>query len=314
MAVRHVTYAYIEPGGADPVCTARTLEGDGEAYLWTHVEGLLQRAGSGKSPPATFRSASAAERFEHLASGDEAQFLAAAQEIAKGVQDLMDERTKPGLLVAARVARDNGDELAIVAKLEVKERFGGVLKEIAEGTHELAVVRNHLTGAADLQKGALTPDPREDDSEVVVGDRLGDTADYFLRGLGIAQMTKPVHGATEFFKVVYEHAPEQAEPLARRLQETAATTVDQLLEQAGDLLPADEIEELRTAAREQERPIQHFDVRRVRSGKRVVRAGGITIQGSLDDMDVVHWDPTDGGRWQIIIETDHEPRETIEFT
>jgi hypothetical protein len=315
MSLSLVSYAFIERGGTPPVCDAAQIEPDDEAYLRQHIAHLVERATNGHSPAAEFVSPESEERFHQLAHGTDEEFLSAALTISTQIQDCMHHKASPGLLVFARFAGEPTVAAALL-KLEVAERYSAILREIAAGNVRISVVRDRMTGAAELQKGALIPDPR-DDSDVVVGDKIGDTAAYFLTGLGVRQFVKTLTAVEAFYRVAVNQDPtrHRSERLALALAEDQPEDVGVFVNAHPELFSPEQAEDLRRHSETAQRPIKSLAPTKAAAARQIIRAGGITITGALADMlrGVIRERLADG-RWRVSIVTDTEPEVYEDFS
>lgn len=304
MGIDYLTWTRVRAGGSPPTCVSKTASENVSGLLETHLENLRGRVRNGTTPPAEFVASEARTRFEVLRDGSEAEFLAAATEIAQDLVSKMDKRTDPGILVALRRSNDGGTEAAVL-KMEVTDPFAGYIRKDPTEGEVLDAVRNLLDTPGHLQKGAVFPDVRSG-SEVVVGDRLAATALYFLDALGIRQVEKPSHAVAGVMRVVEDVVPERAQDVAALLQDSSAKSVASFVEEIPDL--TQEVRgDLVARAEARRRPIRELDPTRSKSLKKILRVSGLTISGRVADMDRVKVKPRDDGGYRITIDVDEKP-------
>ncbi|HTE86228.1 MAG TPA: hypothetical protein VK821_16005, partial [Dehalococcoidia bacterium] len=236
MAIKWLTYVYIRAGGESPACSAQSVPSDAELYLEEHVTALQSKGRSGASPPAEFLEPAHRQRFEDLLCGHEQQFLAAATSLAAQVQAGLHGGTTDGLFVGLN-GDASGIAFASVLKLEVTEKHRGALQDVAGGKIAISTVQNLLDKPGDRQKGVVVPDPRPD-SSLIVGDRLSETALFFLSAIGARQAQKPALAAVEMAKVFQEVAPDLAVAMVERLTTSEARTPQEFLGQERELSAA----------------------------------------------------------------------------
>jgi len=310
MRIVRTTYAYMERGGAPPVCELRTVDADVQAYLHDHVTKLAKKVDSGRNSSSKFMPDDPArrQRFEDLLQGDDDAFLAAAAAIAGAIQDGIRGNALPGLCVAMTV--DDGDgtpRRCAILKLEVHDKNAGILREIAAGTRELVAVHNLLVRPKDLQKGGLYPDPRAD-SHVVVGDQLDVASLYFLRGLGVIQHQTPQESVVALRKAYIAKHPARIDELYDRFDSTDAATVRGFLESNADLFDEeDERDELLADLENRGRPVHDFSPQAARSLTRTLAAGPIRITGPAGQVRQATWHQRADGLWEITLVTAERP-------
>lgn len=305
MTIEVLTWVQVAEGLAAPTCEPKTVSEAMDGLLTAHLDDLRERAKRGTTPAASFVSEEARTRFLALRDGDSSEFLEAASHLAAGLISRMDGRTDPGFLVALRELRENSVGCAVL-KMEVTDPIAGFVRDDPEEGQILDAIRNLLDTPGRLQKGAVAPDTRPG-SEVVVGDRLLDTALYFLDALGIRQLERPKQAVIEILSVAREAIPERRDEVAAVMQRSAATTVEEFVEEIPDL--DDEAKaDFVSRATQRRRPIQDIDTGRARTLKKILRASGVTISGLVDAVEgrVEVNQKTEGG-WRITIDVEDEP-------
>lgn len=309
MTLEHVAYAFVEPGGQSPSCRVHTVSDEIAVYLLDHVDDLMKRFGRGSIPPASFRSSAAGQRFYALREGDEAQFVAAAQELSTRLHTAMDARSKRGFLVAIREIGES--PRVAVLKLDVHEEHAAVLHADREGV-TLEAVQDLLDIPGELQKGAIVPDPRAD-SEVIVGDRATEeTALYFLRALEIQQVCPARQGGGLVIQAVREISPDNERAVAELIAGyDAPVSPAQLFDDNPTALGRQARDEVLAQLDAQTRPVRLIDPV-ARPPKGIVTADGITITGPVRFInDRVRWEQR-GPSWLIEISVAEEPRRTFQ--
>jgi hypothetical protein len=307
MTIMKVAYAYVEEKGPPPVCKLRQISADLESYLEAHVNSLNERASKGDgSPPATFRTKESTARFDSLLTGDDDQFVTAAQSIASQLQKEMDKRTKKGFFVALR--RDGAAEMEAAAlKLDVQDKQAAALGWDEHGDPDLEAVKGLLDIPGKLQKGAVFPDVRAT-SDVVIGDKLPDTALYFLRALDAQQIAKPGPATGVFVHAVKEIAEDRVTVVARALEsETKPTTPRAFFKRHPEVLPQDVRESVLDRIEHDRRPVKRIDPTR-HAIMGTWKADGITVRGRLTDLESKFTKlPRKGGGWRMQIDVSDEP-------
>jgi hypothetical protein len=307
MALVLVAYSYVEPGGPVPSLARHSVDPDLAAYLEQHVSALLGRVGSKTTPPAYFSNGVAANRFTVLRNGNTPAFLKTATELGVRLHREMDQRTKRGFLVALRRQTGQGPEAAVL-KLDVLEKAGAAIQETA-GQPDLAAVKDMLDAPGELQKGAVTPDPRPN-SDVVIGEQFVDTSQYFLRALEISQSYSTTQSVREIVKVVSRVAPGSVPRLFEELERTAPVSVTDFFAQHPDILPTpDNTADVLGRLNQLKRPLQPIDPNQVPI-RRTILADGIKITGRPQELAAkLQITPLPDNRWRITIDVDSEPRD-----
>ncbi len=304
MVTTRVGYAFLSPGGDAPVCRQHSVSDAVSAYLVDHVSDLLRRVGAGSTEPARFRSLLAQGRFEQLIRGTDAQFVAVAQVLCERVHTAMDQRSKAGFLVALTVGGDS-ETLGVVLKLDVNEKHAAAVRQVGRDL-ELEAVQGLLDLPGALQKGAVFPDPRPA-SDVVVGDRMDETALYFLRAIEVQQQARPDSAVRGLLSAVQRAAPGRLEATVADLDEySQPVSPEDFFAQHPDLLSPAEQAAILAQLRTQTRPIEVIDPVRHPIAA-VVRAGSIVIRGPRAEIDrSVTW-VQGGGAWTIRISVTEPP-------
>lgn len=304
MAVELLTWASVGAGMSAPACQKKIVSGNMDSLLSEHLSNLRGRAASGRSPDARFVSDDARERFLALRDGSGEDFLAAASELAAALISRMDRRTDPGYLVALREA-DGENRSCAVLKMEVTDSYAGFVRHDPDEGEVLDAIRNLLDTPGRLQKGAVVPDERAS-SEVIVGDRLLETALYFLDALGIQQVERPSQAVVGLLAIADDALPGRQDEVAARLQSSNASTVHEFLEEVPRIDPATKADLLRRAE-QRRRPIEGLDPKRAQTLRKIFRVAGVTISGRVSDMERVQVSRRIEGGWRITIDVDEQP-------
>lgn len=306
MSILFVTYAYIEADGEVPVCARESISTQVESYLLAHVASLVKRARNGSSPPARFPSADGKSRFEALLEGSEDEFLECASQLAQRIRKEMDNRSKPGFFVALR-SNEEERMRAAVLKLDIQAKSAAVMSRTGHGRMTLEAVHDLLENPGQLQKGAVFRDERPG-SDVVVGDRLTETALYFLRAIDVVQISKSKQAVPAFVTAVANVAgPSRTIPIIRALETEEETTPEDFFARHPELLVESERSRVFYQLRIRKRPVDRFDARQVVINE-TVSADGITIRGRATVLaDRLRIDERPGG-WRIMIDVNEEPQ------
>lgn len=310
MPIVRVTYGLVAAGRALPRLDLEKVNEDVSAYLLEHLKSLDARAH--RTPPAYFLDGSARQRFEHLKSGSDDQFLDVSGEMASRLLGRMDRRMPDGLFVAARIMNDSGDARVAVMKLQVAAPHAGYLRDV-KGRVQLAAVKDALDAPGELQKGGVYPDARSD-SDVLIGDQLDVGAIYFLDVLGLRQDESPKAALSAVYHSLSSRLPDKRKEIAssiqRRRPDTVSDALDGIIQDLPETQPLrEEIEkELHGGPR---RP-HALDPRKAASMRRVISAHGIEVRGPIGEMNErVAVEPLGDGRWQVVATFDAEPSDTI---
>ncbi len=307
MSILFVTYTYIEPTGDIPTCVPESVSSGVERYLLDHVASLLKRVPDGSSPPARFQSADGKERFQALLEGSESECLQAAEQLAQRVYKEMDKRSKPGFFVALRSDEEQRIRAAVL-KLDIQTKSAAAMSRTGKGRLRLEAVKDLLEVPGQLQKGAVFRDDRPA-SDVVVGDRLTETAFYFLRAIDVVQVSKSGKAVTTFVAAVAGVAgPNRTIPVIQALEaEEQETTPEDFFARHPDLLEQNERSRVYYQLRERKRPVDRIDARQVVIDQ-IVTADGITIRGRATALaDKLRVEERPGG-WRIVIDVNEEPQ------
>lgn len=307
MTLGLVTYTYVEQGAATPTCTIRSATGDVADYLEAHADAIVEKASSNSTPPAKFLNRAAERRFQALATGTQTQFLATAQELAQRLQSEMDGRTKRGFFVALRRTVDK-EAHACVMKLDVSDKAAASLQRRA-GLPDLAAVKDLLDVPGQLQKGAVTPDPRAT-SDVIVGERFADTSQYFLRALEIVQFYSERDSISELIAAVSRVSPDRVGAVLEQIDRSEPATAEDFFDRNPNLLEQSQVADVVGRLRQLKRPLQPLDARHVPI-RRTIAADGITITGRPQDLaSKVQIERTPDG-WRITINVTHQPVDRV---
>lgn len=192
MPITIATYGYLDRNLAAPSLAIENLDPELHDFLRDHLDEVVRRFGLRDVGPANHTSAVSRTRFQRLLTGTSASFLKAAQELADSVHTEMVKKSNPnaGYFVAVRATADGRyrtTSTAAVLKLDVTDArlAQSVLRA---GVRKLKGMKDVVEQPGKLQKGALVPDQRSA-SEVIVGERAREVAEYFLDGLGLHQDT-----------------------------------------------------------------------------------------------------------------------------
>lgn len=309
MPLQYVAYAFMQPGGTRPECKLHTVSSEVAAYLRDHVDDLLKRVERGSSAPAYFRRPEARHRFDELRTGTESQFVAAAQGLAADLHTAMDQRSKRGFFVALREIGEGGDLRAAALKLDVNDKRAAVV-QLVDSDLELEMIKDLLDLPGELQKGAVTPDPRAD-SELVVGDKATEeTAKYFLRALEVQQISPPSQGPSLLIRALKAVAPDHVQEMAEVISDyKTPVTPNQLFDDHPKVLSTVQRDEVLKLLEDETRPVRIINPIE-KPPRAEVRADGISIAGPARIIDrQVAWTRRDG-QWVIEIRVAQEPRRT----
>ncbi len=302
MQIHLMTYSHVEAGGTPAPSIIRPTSPEVVVYLLQHMKALRRHADNGSWPPAEFVDPMCEHMFEELRVGSEERFLSAASTVVQRLIGRMRGNTSPGLLVCVQ-ADENPEPSAVVLKLQVGPDYAGVLQRLETGEEELGAVRNVLDPPGKLQKGALFID-RRPDSQVIIGDKLADTARYFPDALGIRQVQKAKPATLELVRAVASVDAAAVPALQQKLRDMAETSdiplepVERVLEELE--LPSTQADEVRGILENQPRPVRTVDVRRPVS--LTIEADNITVSGPAEDIDdKVEIAPQPDGSWHIIV-------------
>ncbi len=306
MQITHMTYTRVAHGVTPPQLIPRAHTAGVDKFLFDHYGALRTKAQKSDSPMAFFFDSSAKDLFTALQTGSDPDFFAAAHTVAARLIGEMDGRMEPGLLICLRIV-DGDTTSAAVLKLEVVTPNSAVLDKLDSGEEVLEAVTNVLDAPGELQKGAVIDDVR-DGSDVIVGDKLTKDALYFPRALGIRTEARARDGAAELVSAVSNRLPSITARVVEALPTVEKSTPAEVLQAISTDVP-ELTEQVRTeitsVLEQQPRPVRRVDPKAPL--KRVVRAGGITIQGSVSAMRSIGWDIMPDGRWRITIDVPEEP-------
>jgi hypothetical protein len=306
VSIEIVTYSYVEPSQNPPTCALESVSADVESYLLSHVASLLEGAAEGSSPPARFQSADGRDRFDVLLDGSDSQFLQAAEQVAQRLFKEMDNRAKAGFFVAMRSSEGQRMRAAVL-KLDIHARSGASMSRTGPGRPTLEAVRDLLDIPGQLQKGAVFRDDRGG-SDIVVGDKLTETALYFLRAIDVIQMSKSGQAVSAVVNAVAKVAgPQRAVPVIRALEKEQETSPEDFFARHSDLLDEQERVQVFDQLRVRKRPVDRFDARQHVLDE-IITADGITVRGRAttiaDKLDITKRP----GGWRIQIDLDEEPQ------
>lgn len=278
MTITLVYYSYIEPGGAPPRMLERTTTPLVLDYLTAHVDELIRRAGTEVLSPAQFRSEPARTRFAHLASGTRDQFVRSSQDLADRLHARMDNRAKRGFIVTLRL---RGPQGSAALKLDVSDAAAAALRTNPGGEPTLEAIQDLLDLPGQLQKGAVAPDSRPD-SDVVVGDKLTVTSQYFLEALDVQQHVAAGPATADLLTVIQAIAPTKASAAAAAIERATRTTVRDFLRRQRNFTD-EERENILASATVRTRPIDLIDPTSY-ALREEISADGITVRGRSEVM------------------------------
>jgi hypothetical protein len=309
MKLELVTWAGVRPGGAPPSCRARTPNRELQDLLSEHASNLLSRIQTGSTPEAEFITPTHRGRFETLTIGTKPEFLTTATELARELHKLMDPRMKVGLFVAARLSAAKTTTVGVF-KLDVTDQYAGAIGQDPGGDEVLRAVRNLLETPKGLQKAAVMPDPRQA-SEVVVGDKLPDTAQYFLDALGIRQAQRTDKATITLINIVANSTGTPPDKVAASVAASKSSKPEEVIKSLQ--LGRPQRDQILSRLSEQRRPIREVNPTVARALRKVFKGDGITVRGSLRDMqDRVSVSRRDDGKWILQVVMEERPQESIE--
>jgi hypothetical protein len=303
VAIRHAAFANLKHGAPLPQCVIHKLPSDVAEYLEEHVEKLVDKANADEAPPGTL-DPNGRTAFDEMQTAAETRFGQLATNAAVSIQGAMDRRANDGLFVALQLDGASPGPTVAVLKLEA---LGRAAQLRTSGGVPLAIVKGLVDEPGELQMGAAFPDKRTS-SDVIVGKRTGPAALYFLTALGIEQMENARAATAQIVKTVYKMKPDRADEIAQRLASTTATTAAGFVDTVPDVLNSVERQELKNSFKRPSWPIVRIAPATV-SIKRTLRADGITITGTVNDMKKVRVTPLPGGGAKIEIEVSTAPKE-----
>lgn len=280
-----------------------------DRFLLDHFDALHELAARDVAPTAIFSNVDARHEFFLLRTGNDGEFLRAAENLTHMLIDAMDRRMEAGLLVCVQIQHGDQHLSAGAFKLEVVTPNSAVLERLDSGDEVLAAVTNVMDAPGELQKGALVDDPRGH-SEAVISDRLSREAQYFPKAFGIRIEQRPRDAAVDLLREVQRTVgQEPALRAAQELPRLPAGTLGDVLDRLGEVVP--EVQErkgsIEGALRNEERPVRRIDTERPL--RRVIRAGEVTIHASPRTN--ISVDERPSGGWRITVDVDVEPRTEI---
>lgn len=310
MPIGPVTYGYVANDRQAPLLALREVSVEVAEYLSQHAQ-TLRGAAEVKSPPARFDTPAHRGAFERLQMGTDEEFIVAAQELVHRLTSRMDGRSKRGFFVCFREIRAEGiASEAVVLKLDVIEKAAAAIKHGAGETLTLEAVRDLLELPGDLQKGAVFPDARQQ-SDVIVGDRLVETAQYFLDSIGAVEVQRPATAAAQLLKAVYREAGATvAVEAAAALRLGGETTPATFFDNHPTLLSDEQQEAVLGGLTSGKRTVESVGPVGMVLNQRII-ADGITVTGPLDRMTNQVRVAENGGRWEIVIAVSERPRVSL---
>lgn len=307
----HMTYTRVAKDATPGTMVSRQHDGKVDTFLLGHLRALTESAKRNDAPVAMFCEPTAQALFESVRTGDEADFLHAAGQLAARLVGEMDGRSGPGLLVCLQVS-DGAEMSGAALKLEVVAPNSAVLEALESGEEVLSGATNVLDAPGKLQKGAVVSDPRAA-SDVVIGDKLYRDAAYFPRAFGIRPEQRSADTAADLISSIGTVNADAAREAARVLAEIDSGPAEAVLEALGQ-----QVSPLDQAAREAvlgrlsagPRPVRNVDT----SGtvREFLTADGVTVSGTASAMRAVDLSPDrERGGWLISVRVREEPRRTF---
>lgn len=308
MSIQLFAYAFVEPKGPAPVCAFHEVPAGIDKYLERHVAGIGARADQGTILPARFQPRKAKEDFVKLRQGTDDEFLKAAQNLARQLDEATDHRMNRGFFVALRRTPPKGRPQAAVLKLDVYKKPAASLHQTAPNQAFFQAVKDLLDLPGDLHKGALYPDPRPH-SDIAVVDRF-DTQ-YFLQSIQAQQFVIGAEATRAFVEAIGDVVPEKADRVIQRMREEHEPfSPGDFVRETPDLFTAEEAEALAESFERMSRPIERVDPGNHPPRQAVVSADGVRITGSAAKIDAdVAWAPH-RGRYRITVDVDEPPVKT----
>jgi hypothetical protein len=314
LKITHMTLTKAAHDAVPVLPELREIDHGINAFLSDHITGLREMTSKRKTPPGRFTDPEAKSLFRDLFSGTDGAFAAAAGGLAKRLIARMDGRTAKGLPICLR-AHDDQERYAGVLKMQVVSPNAAVLEELASGEMKLSAVRDLLDRPGELQKGALSTSWLAED-RIMVGDQLGQDANYFPEAFGIKIFARPSNAVADLFTVLDQVVPKLAGPVAEALPDVPSgdpkTVLSALEGKVPELTPGIQATVVE-ALESQTRPVASIDTSR--TATQTIKVGGIKITGPVSEMGQrVSWQrkspgPDDEG-WTIFIDSLDEPRRT----
>lgn len=299
MPILRVAFAYVEPGGEAPECRVDTVQTEIENYFEHHIERLLGRCES--TSPARFVQPTDEDLFEQLRSGDESEFLDAAQKVATRLDDVTDHRMNKGFFVAIQY-QPNGRPHGVVLKLDTYEDPAAAVGRSDTGTF-FEVVPELLELPDDLRKGAIYPDPR-DESELLVVDRF--ETQYFLKAMGALQFTVGREAQSRLMSFFRKRVPDKMDEVVEALSEEAGEVFpEEFIRTHDDLLEGEASELLDELAKTPKRMGVFRPHQEPLTG--IIEAGDFRITGPAPAIRQVSWE-LELGEYVVTLRADEQPR------
>lgn len=306
--ITHMTYSRVVPGVSPRFPRLeQQVESEVEKFLREHIAAMRKMAAKPDAPPpGVFFEDEALRLFHSLKAGNDHEFLASVDLLAKRLVDRMNGRTAPGLLIGLRGETGDG-RIAGVLKLQVVAPNGASLEELESGEIKLSAITNVLEKPGDLQKGALVASDIPD-GKVICGDRLTHQAGYFPQALGIQIFSRPSVGTAALFDALEECSPSLPAKVVPVLPRIEKGTPEDVLKRLGSLVPElteDRRIEVLSLLERSPRPVALIDTARGILSKIVV--GDITISGPAGVIDEVPIEQTANGEWRVVITSGQQP-------
>jgi len=190
----------------------------------------------------------------------------------------MDNRAKRGFIVTLRL---RGPQGSAALKLDVSDAAAAALRTNPGGEPTLEAIQDLLDLPGQLQKGAVAPDSRPD-SDVVVGDKLTVTSQYFLEALDVQQHVAAGPATADLLTVIQAIAPTKASAAAAAIERATRTTVRDFLRRQRNFTD-EERENILASATVRTRPIDLIDPTSY-ALREEISADGITVRGRSEVM------------------------------
>lgn len=311
MKLQRAAYAFVQAGGAVPVPSIQPIPLDIESYLNDHRSDLVDRAQTDKIAEAHFVDVNARHRFQTLATGTDAGFVAAAVSLAQRLHAGMDARSRRGFFVAATFTGDKKAQ-SMVLKLDASpKKLAAIGGTAANPT--LESVDDLLDVPGDLQKGAVFPDPRSH-SDVCVADKNREASLYYLNAIEVGQHELPGKGISSLLAVIHDVSPTHVEPVIRALENvTGRVSAAVVLQDVKPAIPPAVQDEITGRLATLRRPVTDVDPTS-HATRGLIEVDGITIRGPAGRIrDDVTWTRDQSGTGFIIqVRVAHEPSKRYE--
>jgi hypothetical protein len=185
----------------------------------------------------------------------------------------MDNRARRGFFVTLRLASPRG---GAALKLDVHDAAAAALRTNPRGDPTLEAIQDLLDLPGQLQKGAVAPDSRSD-SDVIVGDKLTVTSQYFLEALDVQQHVAAGPATADLLTVIQSVVPTKAGAAAAAIERETRTSVREFLNRQANLTE-EERQNILASATVRTRPIDLIDPTSY-ALREEISADGITVRG-----------------------------------